>query len=186
MNEFLQNHTGVARFDFDWQKLPKIILAETEQIIGTNCAYEGTHIYTSFDPRTDGGKKHGNWAKTWLDRQPGVQVDCCERKPKRPPQCNHCHQPIETCPLCAKDIAGTVEKGVDTAIVTDMIRLAWEDSYDIGVIVSSDADMIPAVKFLDQRGYKIVQAGFPPKGIDLATTCWASIDLFKCRDKFKR
>ena len=74
-------------------------------------------------------------------------------------------------------MAGTHEKGVDTAMVTDMIRLAWEDSYNIGVVVIADRDFIPAVQFLDKKGLKMIHAGFPPKGIDLATESWASLDL---------
>jgi len=34
----------------------------------------------------------------------------------------------------------TEEKGVDVAIATDMIKLAWEDAYDWAVLVSSDRD----------------------------------------------
>jgi uncharacterized LabA/DUF88 family protein len=83
-------------------------------------------------------------------------------------------------------LSGTVEKGVDTAIATDMIRLAWEDAYDIAVLASLDADFIPAVDFLDQKGKKVIQAGFPPKGTDLATACWASFDLFARRDEIRR
>ncbi len=32
----------------------------------------------------------------------------------------------------------TVEKGIDTAIVTDMISLAWANAWDVAVLVSSD------------------------------------------------
>ena len=70
-----------------------------------------------------------------------------------------------------------VEKGIDTAIVTDMIKFAWEESYDIGVLVSGDRDFIPAVEFLDAKGRKIVHAGFSPEGMELARKCWASFDL---------
>jgi len=83
-------------------------------------------------------------------------------------------------------LAGTVEKGVDTAIATDMIRLAWEDAYEVAVLVSSDADLVPAVEFLDLKGRKVIQAGFPPKGVSLATACWASFDLFPQRAEFLR
>ena len=63
-------------------------------------------------------------------------------------------------------------------MVTDMVRLAWEEAYDVGVVVSSDSDFVPAVELLDSRGLKIVQAGFPPFGAHLATSCWASFDIF--------
>lgn len=186
INEREEKSGASNRFAIDWNNLPSVLISEAEKRLGMSCTYEGTHVYTSFDGKTAAGKKHGNWAKTWLDRQPGIQVECYERKLKHPPRCNTCFNLIETCPHCSNRVSGTVEKGVDTAIVTDMIRLAWENSYDAAVLVSSDADMIPSVKFLDQRGFKIIQAGFPPSGIDLATNCWASFDLFACREKFRR
>ena len=78
------------------------------------------------------------------------------------------------------------EKGIDTAIVTDMIRLAWEDTYDVAILVSSDTDFIPAVEFLDHRGRKVIQAGFPHTGTALAGPCWASFDLYERGSEFQR
>jgi len=43
------------------------------------------------------------------------------------------------------------EKGVDTAIVTDLLSLASEDAYDVAVLLSSDADHIPAVEWVQNR-----------------------------------
>jgi uncharacterized LabA/DUF88 family protein len=83
-------------------------------------------------------------------------------------------------------MAGTIEKGIDTAIVTDMIKLAWEDAYNVAVLVSADRDFIPAVEFLDSKGRKVVHAGFPPGGMDLARKCWASYDLRKAISELDR
>lgn len=66
---------------------------------------------------------------------------------------------------------------MDALIVTDMIRLAWENSYEIAVLASSDRDLIPAIKFLDQKGKKVIHAGFREVGSDLAKSCWASFDI---------
>jgi hypothetical protein len=54
-------------------------------------------------------------------------------------------------------------KGIDTAIASDMVSLAWEDAYDIGVLVGADADLVPVAEFLDKKGKQIIQAGFPPR-----------------------
>ena len=149
-------------------------------------SYEGAHVYGSFNTASDRDKALVNWATTWLDRQPGVQVSFKERRPKNPPSCPSCHRSIVECPSCGASLARTQEKGVDTAIATDMIRLAWEDAYDIAVLVSSDSDFVPVVEFLDLRGKKVVQAGFPPVGSHLAKACWASFDLFERRSEFER
>lgn len=178
-----------VRFRVDWKALPfwlaKKAAAEAQVV---DYVAEGAIIYASYNPNTSEGKGFKTWATNWLNRQPGIQVQCHERKPKDAPKCNICHKPIRNCPHaeCGALLAGTVEKGVDTAIATDMIRLAWEGGYEIGVLASSDADLVPAVKFLDQKGKRIIQAGFPPLGVSLATACWASFDIFEHRDEIRR
>ncbi|MGI0084706.1 MAG: NYN domain-containing protein [Nitrososphaerales archaeon] len=178
-----------VRFRVDWKGLPFWLAkkaAGEAQVVDYVC--EGAIIYASFNPNTSEGRGFKKWATNWLNRQPGIQVQCHERKPKDVPKCNVCHRPIRNCPHheCGAQLAGTVEKGVDTAIATDMIRLAWEGAYEIGVLASSDADLVPAVKFLDQKGKRIIQAGFPPLGVSLATACWASFDIFENREEIRR
>jgi uncharacterized LabA/DUF88 family protein len=133
------------------------------------------HVYLSYDPMKDA--KLRGWALSVVDRFPGVQVVLMERKPKHAPNCPACRKSIDTCPHCTVPMRGTLEKGIDTAMVTDMIKLAWESSYDIAVIVSGDRDFIPAVQFLDGKGRKVINATVPPLGSDLARNCWGSFDL---------
>jgi len=153
---------------------------------GGSVRYEGLHVYASYDPKKPGDAKFKNWVVNVLDHFPGVEITLRERKPKEPPKCPCCYEPIETCPKCEQSMWGTVEKGIDTAIVTDMIRLAWEGSYDLAVLVTSDRDFIPGVEFLNLKGRKVVNACFPPRGRELAAKCWASIDLTKCLDEIRR
>ena len=54
---------------------------------------------------------------------------------------------------------------------------AWDDTYDIGVLLSGDRDFIPAVRFLNRRGKKIINASFGNPGYELASECWKQIDL---------
>jgi uncharacterized LabA/DUF88 family protein len=72
---------------------------------------------------------------------------------------------------------GREEKGVDTRIATEMISHAWENTYDVAVVVSGDRDFVPVVEFLQTKGRNVIQAGFPPKGAFLRQACWGSIDL---------
>lgn len=57
------------------------------------------------------------------------------------------------------------EKGLDTALAVDMIAL--QDNYDVGVIVSGDADMIPSIDYLKGRNKHIAavefMSGTPPE-----------------------
>ncbi len=191
LNEIEAEDRGLSdyRFEVDWKAAgPWLarLACETAGIPVENHSFDGVSIYTSYNPSTDEGKKYHNWTKTWLNKQPGVQVECRERKVKRPPRCPACHQDIVDCPLCKKKIVATVEKGVDTLIATDMIRLAWENGYDMAVLATLDSDLIPAVEFLNAKALKVIQAGFPPKGVDLANACWASFDIARRRAEIAR
>ena len=54
-----------------------------------------------------------------------------------------------------------VEKGVDTEIVCQMLMGAFLNHYDACILMSDDADYIPAVKRVqDYFGKKVIQAGF--------------------------
>lgn len=83
-------------------------------------------------------------------------------------------------------VSGTVEKGIDTAIATDLLKLAWEGTWHVAVQVSSDHDFIPAVELLAAKGYRVINAHFPPKGVHLARRCWAGIDLRTALDDLRR
>lgn len=52
------------------------------------------------------------------------------------------------------------EKGVDVALVTDLLGMAWEGVYDVGVLVSGDADYASAVARLMQKGRNIEVVSF--------------------------
>jgi uncharacterized LabA/DUF88 family protein len=80
---------------------------------------------------------------------------------------------------------GTEEKGVDVRIATDMIMLAWVDSYDVAVLVSSDSDFVPVAAFLQTKGKKVIHAQFPPRGAQLSQKCWGSFSIPAIREKFR-
>ncbi|HEY3816953.1 MAG TPA: NYN domain-containing protein [Polyangiaceae bacterium] len=187
----VKRHNGGKDFNMDWRLLGPWLTQHAGSLALVGDAsrplrYEGMHVYMSIDPRQssrDGGLK--KWAGV-IDRFPGVQVVMKERKPKEPPSCPVCHGVIKDCPHCGKPQAGMIEKGIDTAIVTDMIKLAWEDAYDVAVLASADRDFIPAVEFLDAKGRKVVHVGIPPHGMDLARRCWSSLDLRKGLGELER
>jgi len=154
----------------EWLTQEAAIIAKIRQY-----NYEGMNIYTSFNPKKE--SSYADWANNWLNRQSGIQVYCAERKFKRPPDCPECHDTINTCPKCGAHMERSEEKGVDTLIVTDMISLAWENSYDFAVLASSDRDLIPAVKYLSGKGKKVIHAGFRSFGSDLSKNCWGAFDI---------
>ncbi len=145
------------------------------------------HVYGSFDPAKSNDAKLRNWFTNTLDKMPGVHVVLLERQKKKGyAKCPDCQEEAKKCPKCGHDMRGTEEKGVDTRIVTDMISLAWSNSYDVAVLVSADRDFVPVAEFLQSKGIKVVHGAFPPKGSHLSQKCWASIKLPKLMKRFQR
>lgn len=60
--------------------------------------------------------------------------------------------------------SGPREKGVDVEIAIDFVRLAIEDVYDIGILISADSDLVPALQFVaDQYPEKrLITVGYAP------------------------
>ena len=172
-------------YRLDWGKLPDV-LARASVRPGGSCRYEGTIVFASFDPNRPQDRRLRHWLLNTLDAFPGFQVFLCERKPARAPHCPNCDRDILMCPHCEAVLRRSVEKGVDTGLVTCMLQHAWDDTFDVGVLVSNDRDFIPAVEFLDRRGKKIVHAGFPPNGRELANACWMQVDIRRVLGELKR
>jgi len=54
----------------------------------------------------------------------------------------------------------SVEKGVDIMLATDMLRLGWDDSYDVAILVSGDGDFAYAVQTVKNMGKHVEVAAF--------------------------
>lgn len=180
----LNDHTN-QDYRMDWKKLSPLLGKMTSELLGEQITFEETRVYMSYDSRKESDKRLKNWATNVLDRFPGVSVTLRERKQKKIPYCQNCHNEIPECPNCGHRIVRTIEKGIDTAIVTDLVTLAWEEAWDVAVLLSSDRDFIPAVELLAVKGYRVINAHFPPLGMDLARKCWASIDMIKHIEELK-
>lgn len=182
LNSFLYKNQSVTpnKAKIDWKNIGKVLAGEANKVLGRDSSaafsYEGAYIYTSYNPATAESKTYKNWAGAWLNAQPGNNVKILERKPKALPKCPACHREITHCPHsgCKKPIVATVEKGVDTMLVTDLIKFGVNDLYDVAVLASSDADMIPAVCYVQERGKKVINARFKKMGHGLAKDCWGS------------
>ncbi len=187
LNQQEASFRGLAdyRCKVDWFGIGRWLADKGRIMVGASqMDFGGCHIYASYNA----DDKFYNWMTTILNRQPGVIAKCFKRSIKALPRCTQCHKVITHCPHegCKAPITATTEKGVDTGIVTDMITLAWQDAYDVAVLASLDADLVPAVQFVQQKGKRVIQAGFPPKGTALATACWASFDVFPDRSQILR
>ena len=178
-----------AQFKIDWNKLGPTLTAAAGNLVepASPSHYEGMHVYGSYDPAKPNDAKFRNWFTNVLDRMAGVNVVLLERQRKRNhPKCPHCQSETATCHSCGGDMRGTEEKGVDTRIATDLISLAWSDSFDVAVLVSADRDFVPVAEFLQSKGIKVVHGGFPPNGSQLSQKCWGNISIPSLMPLFKR
>ncbi|MBI5004484.1 NYN domain-containing protein [Candidatus Kaiserbacteria bacterium] len=61
------------------------------------------------------------------------------------------------------------EKGVDVKLAVDLVIGAADDMYDVAIVVSSDTDLIPAIKYVRNGKNKVVEyigfAGMPSIGM---------------------
>ena len=87
-------------YRLDWKALSPRLVAEAETILGEPLSLEGTHVYLSYNPRTQTGKRLHDWSINFLDRCPGIRVISKERKTKRPPKCPSCYQSMTMCTQC--------------------------------------------------------------------------------------
>ena len=59
------------------------------------------------------------------------------------------------------------QKGVDTLLVLDMVRLAQQNAYDVGLLITGDRDIAEAVRTAQDTGRRIilVRPGDKPTGV---------------------
>jgi uncharacterized LabA/DUF88 family protein len=64
------------------------------------------------------------------------------------------------------------EKGVDVELALAIAVAAYEDTADRIILVSSDTDLIPAIKLAQQKGKTVEYVGFSHKpSVALVATC---------------
>ncbi len=81
-----------------------------------------------------------------------------------------------------------IEKGVDTALVTDMLQLGYEGAYDLAILVAGDADYVRTIQAVERRGIKVHVAFFDPPLIagDLRRAAHHFISLNELADDIRR
>lgn len=74
---------------------------------------------------------------------------------------------VRTRPLNYRDPDAPKEKGIDVQIAVDFVRMAIEDRYDMGILFSTDTDLLPALEAVcDLKGELACEAAawVPPVG----------------------
>jgi len=172
----------------DWKKVPRVFCdaaAATLKDAGLgDLDLVETRVYASYEPGREAKLRH--WLHNFLDRQPGVCVFTAERHwRERPIHCRACGVETVRC-NCGVPFGRAAEKTVDARIVTDLMSLAWEASFDVALLVTSDADFIPAVENLQAKNFRVVNATWRGHGHELAAKAWASFEIDKLIPHLKR
>lgn len=177
-------------FLVDWFKVASVftrragILLETIQP-DISITYQTCHVIGSYGPND---VKLESWSKNTLSRIPGCRVNFLRRQKQKTAFCctGSEHHELINCPTCGEPMLGYKEKGVDTTIAITMLREAWENLYDIAILVSSDKDFIPAVEYLHHLSKRCIHAGFSGWGNELAAASWASLNINNFSMEFTR
>lgn len=73
-----------------------------------------------------------------------------------------------------------VVKGDDIHLAAEMVKEAYEDNFDIGILVSGDGDFVPAIKIIQNKNKEVHNAYFKQSmSWELRQTCNKSIKLTK-------
>ncbi|MGH2655930.1 MAG: NYN domain-containing protein [Actinomycetota bacterium] len=166
----------------DWRKVPIVLLDQAHDLLAKvgltePLDLEETLVHASVKSGTTEARLRG-WLQSFLDKQPSFRVKIRERRTlHKGIWCNTCKQETKDCPNCGTAFQRAPEKGVDAAIVTDLLTLAWEEAFDVAIVLSSDADLIPAVERVQEKGLKVINATWAGHGFDLAHACWGSFQL---------
>ena len=98
---------------------------------------------------------------------------------------------VMTCFKCGSANTFTVEKRIDTQLTADMIRLAAVGAYDVAILVSGDADFIPAIEAVAALGKQVWIAtwSITELSMDLRRHCFswisiqAGIEVFRAKSR---
>ena len=82
-----------------------------------------------------------------------------------------------------RDNSHIVEKGVDVKLVVDLLVNAYENKYDKAILVSNDADFVPAIEEVQNLNKKVVNVNFPKtRSFHLDKVCDSVIKIESIKD----
>ncbi|MBI4468397.1 MAG: NYN domain-containing protein [Acidobacteria bacterium] len=157
-----------------WEEtLPRVLVQRSDP----GGLYVGTHVYASIDRSSTRDKGLQRFLHA-MDGFAGYRVTVKERRPASSVRCANepCRREITTCPHCNERLRRTVEKGIDTTLLTDLIKAAFDNTFDQAILLTEDSDFVPAVEFIQERWSKqVIHAFFRGKSDELRNACWKHI-----------
>jgi uncharacterized LabA/DUF88 family protein len=99
--------------------------------------YESYFLNSTPDPATDAQNAFHTWLKSAPPRGPKIRVQLYRLKDFH-----------VTCPSCNQQFDRQVQKGVDVAIATLVIKLAAQNVYDRIILAAGDGDFEDAISYV--------------------------------------
>ncbi len=122
----------------DYEKLIKEITKETDFIRG--------YYYDSVQEPLDSKKQR------FFDFLRGIGITIVTKKLRfKSSECKHCK---------TKDVNIPYQKGVDVALVTELMSLANERAYEVAIVISGDNDFVDAINYIKSKGLKVWVVSF--------------------------
>ena len=146
----------------DYSKLLKETTKDTDFIRG--------YFYDAVNEPID-QKKQG-----FFDKLRSLEVTIVTKKLRhKDVQCKHCKK---------VDMSVPYQKGVDVALVTEVMGLGFEKAYEVAIIISGDNDFVDAINFIKTKGLKVYVVSFINSlGEDVMRCADRVIQLDKIFDK---
>ncbi len=130
------------------------------------------HYYTGVESGNEAAESQGQQSLSrfldWLDEEPGFFVQRFPRR-SRSIVCDH----------CGESVRYSEEKEVDTTLVSDLVRLAAVNAYDIAVLISGDGDFASALEAARALGKQTFVATWGKTGLSshLRRAAYHHLDL---------
>jgi hypothetical protein len=156
----LQRYDDSLRVDYD-----RLAVWITHAVGGPGALFGGAYYYVGVSadapPLVEGFLKG-------LELRPGYFV----KRESRVRRSNRCA-------ACGADYEYTTEKRVDTRLVADLILFAANGAFDAAVLVSGDADFVPAVEAVNALGKQVWVATWSADELssDLRVRCFGHLQL---------
>ena len=123
---------------FDYLKLKNEIVKQNGGPI-----YESYFLNASADPSGDAQNGFHTWLKSAVPKGPTFRVQLYRLKDTR-----------HSCPNCGQQFDRQVQKGVDVAIATLIVKLAAQNVYDRLILSAGDGDFEDAVVYVKSELHK--------------------------------
>jgi NYN domain len=153
----------------DWGALPAVLVdaaqAALAAIDATPLALTETVLYAAVDRQNVGQRW---WLEMTLGGQPGWRVAVRDTTVLSSPT---------GCPACGDLGLLRPPKIPLTEMTSHLVALAHKNAFDVAVVVSDAAELVPAVEGVQELGLRVVNAGWLGAGGELRAACWAGLDL---------